>query len=433
MTTDTTYNPNITWYEDRSIFVGSATPFACAPGDEYSMPGKVLFWGSVGGAVLFFFMWLFSGLGEAATGERPLAQNHMGTFFLIPPFFVAMGAVIGWRVIDCTLGCSSWAESAPSISFLTANIMFEGYVLLFVMLVLIAYIFFERVDEMARNRVKLEAEVAALNRIGNKLEAEVKPHHLPYYFTSLAGEWLMRWGFALTTITGIMPSLAGNCHMQPTEYYEYCYEEVMSAGPHTIGIAGGIFLTFLGFQLRAVGPITGQGLEKLKPGGARSYAFYTLVISELTFFLMLAYFVAWGYFLSLSGTGTKRVDVCILHETMDQCTGASLPPMQQRWADQRQGGWKCRWDPNADFYQYPCTKFNCDAGGRVTQNKYSVIFEFLGFLYWAIASAGMTQAIDIMDDIPAIENPIKKYVKQQRKRLFEARELGAGAAPSALV
>lgn len=414
MTTDTTFDPNITWYEDRSIFVGNATPFECAPDDEYTMPAKTLFWGSVGGAVLFFFMWLFSGLGEAATGERPIAQNHMGTFFLIPPFFVAMGAVIGWRVVDCTLGCSSWAESAPSISFLTANIMFEGYVLLFVMLVLIAYIFFERVDEMARNRVKREAEMA--------------PEPAPYHLTSLGGEWLMRLGFALTTITGIMPSLAGNCHMQPTQYYEYCYEEVMSAGPHTIGIAGGIFMTFVGFQLRAVGPITGQGMVNLKPGGAHSYAFYTLLISELTFFLMLAYFVVWGYFLTLSGIGTKRVDVCILHDTIDECTGASLPPMQQRWADQRAGGWKCRWDPHADFYQYPCTKFNCDAGGRVTQNKYSVIFEFLGFLYWAIASAGMTQAIDIMDDIPTI----KKFA-MQKKRALQRQARAIGAPPTALV
>ena len=90
--------------------------------------------------------------------------------------------------------------------------MFEGYVLLFVMLVLIAYIFFERVDEMARNRVKREADAA--------------PALAPWHRTSLLGEWLMRIGFALTTITGIMPSLAGNCHMQPTQYYEYCYEEV---------------------------------------------------------------------------------------------------------------------------------------------------------------------------------------------------------------
>ena len=72
-----------------------------------------------------------------------------------------------------------------------------------------------------------------------------------------------------------------------------------------------------------------------------------------------------------------------------------------------------RWDPNVDFYLYPCTKFNCDAGGRVTQNKYSVIFEYLGFLYWAIACAGMTQAIDVMDDTPA-ETKMKAFVTKQR-------------------
>lgn len=321
----------------------------------------------------------------------------MGTFFLIPPFFAAMGAVIGWRVVDCTLGCSSWAESAPSISFLTANIMFEGYVLLFVMLVLIAYIFFERVDEMARNRIKRESEGALLN----------------FRCSSLLGEWLMRLGFTMTTITGIMPSLAGNCHMQPRENYEYCYQEVMSSGPHTLGIAGGIFSIFIGFQLRAVGPVIGQGLANLRPGGAKAYAFWTLVLAEVTFLLMLGFFAIWGYFLALSGKGTKSVDVCILHDTQAHCIGETLPPLQQQWADQREGGWRCRWDPNVDFYQYPCTKFDCDRGGGLTQNKYSVIFEYLGFLYWAIACAGMTQAIDIVDDIPTM----RKWAQQQKKAL----------------
>jgi len=139
--------PSKPWFADRSIFEGNATKMECSPDDPMSAPGLVLQNGSLGAAVLFFLIWYLSGLGEAATGkERPLATNHMGAFLLIPPFYLAMGAVIGWRVVDCTLGCSSWAESAPSISFFTANIMGEGYVLLFMMLVLMAYIFFERID-----------------------------------------------------------------------------------------------------------------------------------------------------------------------------------------------------------------------------------------------------------------------------------------------
>ena len=396
MSHGSSWDPTHDFYPDRSIFVGNATHIECAPDDDYSEPAIVLAAGSAMGALLLFLMWLSSGLGEASTGERPLATNHFGQFFLIPPFFLAMGAVIGWRVIDCTLGCSSWAESAPSISFFTANVMFEGYVLLFIMLVLIAYIFFERVDEMARNRVKREAESGTSS----------------YRYSSLSGEWLMRMGFALTTFTGIMPSLAGNCHMQPDHYYEYCYTEVMSSGPHTIGIAGGIFLTFCGYQLRAAGPIATHVAS-----GTRNFswqmAFLTLLMAEITFGLMLCYFITWGYFLTLAGPNTKKVDTCILHTTEAACTGADLPQLQQQWADQRAGGWRCRWDPNVDFYLYPCTKFNCDAGGRVTQNKYSVIFEYLGFLYWAIACAGMTQAIDVMDDTPA-ETKMKAFVKKQR-------------------
>jgi hypothetical protein len=71
-----------------------------------------------------------------------------------------------------------------------------------------------------------------------------------YPRSSLLGEWLARTGFGLTTITGIMPSLASNCHLQPPYVYEFCWEEEMS-NPHGLGVSCGIFLTFLGLQVRS--------------------------------------------------------------------------------------------------------------------------------------------------------------------------------------
>mmetsp|Transcript_7569 Transcript_7569/g.10964 ORF Transcript_7569/g.10964 Transcript_7569/m.10964 type:complete len:179 (+) Transcript_7569:11-547(+) len=159
----------------------------------------------------------------------------------------------------------------------------------------------------------------------------------------------------------------------------------------------------MGLQLRAIAPIysgitfSSQGDASRK---AHSYALRTLMISNVLYALMVAFFYIWLGFLFSGGPNPRAVDMCILHRTRDECTGASLPIQQQIWADQREGGWQCRWDPNVDYYRYPCTKFNCDAGGHLLRNKYSIIFEFLGFLYWAVATAGMTQAIDIMDDVP---------------------------------
>ena len=112
------WDPIYPIWHDRSVFVGNATSLECSPDDPWSEPAQVLAYGSAGGTLLFFMMWLLSGLGEAATGggdSQPLATNHMGTFLLIPPLFVAMGAIIGWRVVDCTLGCSAWAESAHPV------------------------------------------------------------------------------------------------------------------------------------------------------------------------------------------------------------------------------------------------------------------------------------------------------------------------------
>lgn len=72
------------------------------------------------------------------------------------------------------------------------------------------------------------------------------------------GEWLARVGFALTTITGIMPSLASNCHLQPSSVYEFCWKEEMS-NPHGLGVSCGIFLTFVGLQVLFVAMPPTQG------------------------------------------------------------------------------------------------------------------------------------------------------------------------------
>mmetsp|Transcript_5185 Transcript_5185/g.16648 ORF Transcript_5185/g.16648 Transcript_5185/m.16648 type:complete len:230 (+) Transcript_5185:103-792(+) len=209
------HNGSLPWIHDRSIFVGNATDIACGPDAPHSGPGLLLMHGTGGGCLLSFLMWVLSGLGETASGTKPMETNHVGAFILIPPFYLALGAIIGWRVVDCTLGCSAWASSAPSISFFTANIQREGYMMLFMTLMLTALIFFKRIDKMARRRYVDAAKGVA---------------H-PWSRSSLVGEWMMRCGFVLTTITGIMPSLASNCHLQPASRYERCWEEEMS-NPH---------------------------------------------------------------------------------------------------------------------------------------------------------------------------------------------------------
>ena len=53
----------------------------------------------------------------------------------------------------------------------------------------------------------------------------------------------------------------------PPDRYEYCWAEVM-VGPHSWGITGGIGLTFFGYQMRAITPILGRGMN-MRPGGGR--------------------------------------------------------------------------------------------------------------------------------------------------------------------
>ena len=136
------HDPNLPWVTDRSIFVGNSTTIQCGEEDPYSSPAKVLWYGALFGTLLSFLVWLLTGLSEQVSGMKPMEINHVGTFVLIPPFYLALGAIIGWRVVDCTLGCSAWAASAPSISFFTANIQREGYMMLFMTLTLTALIFF---------------------------------------------------------------------------------------------------------------------------------------------------------------------------------------------------------------------------------------------------------------------------------------------------
>lgn len=44
---------------------------------------------------------------------------------------------------------------------------------------------------------------------------------------------------------------------------------------------------------------------------------------------MQAFFSAWLYFLFSGGPNPRAVDVCVLHRSREECTGASLPPRQQ--------------------------------------------------------------------------------------------------------
>jgi len=104
------------------------------------------------------------------------------------------------------------------------------------------------------------------------------------------------------------------------------------SNPHGMGISIGIGLTFIGLQLRAIAPIysgitfSSQGDASRK---AHSYALRTLMISNVLYALMVAFFYIWLGFLFSGGPNPRAVDMCILHRTRDECTGASLPIQQQ--------------------------------------------------------------------------------------------------------
>ena len=122
----------------------------------------------------------------------------LANLLLIPAFLDCLAFAIV-RVIDAD-DCTTAAGYAGSISKVSASIMHEGYVFMFVSLTLVAYVVTTRVDWNIKRRVRIHATPFPLWRNDR------------YYINDIA----LQWGAVIVVLTAVIPDYANNLAFRNT-------------------------------------------------------------------------------------------------------------------------------------------------------------------------------------------------------------------------
>ena len=382
--------------------------------------------------------------------ESYTAKNSLGHLIILPIFFFVLFFWLFGHVVDCTLGCSSWATAATSISYICANIWVEGFAYLMTMLTMMALIFNRRIDKVSdsrkfrmkkRDEDEEDEEVmqsstwealvdwsfcAAWRRVHRlfpgrcRVQRKQQESEEPQPFASDEwGETLMRLGFTLATVTGFLPAKADNCAISrvfkaTAATHAYCWEE-LAATLHGYAIVFGVFLSVVGVQLRLIKPLNRTLAPPIYPDDVRLTI--AVALCELCFLFTLGFTTGWFARYSFE-KGAAAVDICVNHNDIMACTGADLPIMQLQWAENRTFGWQCRWGEDTPFHESPCQRHDCNAEGRLSTNIEGIMMEYFVFLFWILGTSFALQAILSLE-----QRDRHKRARQKKDDLRHGKEL----------
>jgi hypothetical protein len=240
----------------------------------------------------------------------------------------------------------------------------------------------------------------------------LNPNHGVYTALGPMGEWMIRIGFVLTVVTGLIPSPASNCGVQPQEVTDVagddCYNEKMSVF-HASSIVFGLIIAILGTLLRLFGKRYVKGEWKSFQFGGQSPYITAMVVISLVFLLLPGVALLGIYKMNDSGSAAE-VDFCSRYTTRDACSGQELPSLWYTWASERkmdenpgltQDGWQCEWLEAVSMTSAPCVRANCDANGRLGPRKLAIVAEYLGLVIGVFGIYFAIWAIAILDRVTA--------------------------------
>lgn len=291
-----------------------------------------------------------------------------GTFLFVPILFNALGATVNVLLTD---DCESAAAYAGSISKVSASIIKEGYVFMFVSLILVALIVLQRIGRIKRERMRRE------------FKAGTPPDESPSSWWK-ALESVNFWDNCLqltiifVALTAVFPDAANNCSLyeNPSECGGDHYPTAHYI--HVVGIAGGMLFSLMSAIPRFILTVK----DKLGTEDGWRYKYMGAIL--LSCVLMWAFNVA--AFLLVDATSEPPVmHICRLYTTSSSCNGDELPPawkarsviedVPQRGL--KAGEWPCTWHEESELYtSYLCTDDNCKVNGRLYELQYAVVTEY---------------------------------------------------------
>jgi hypothetical protein len=297
-------------------------------------------------------------LAHAMTAELLLVHIILGSLGLITSAFVVNAE------------CWSPAGYAATISRISASILPEGYVFMFVALTMFAYLFCRRVNYMAWVR-NGGTSIGIINRS-------------PRCTTPSVTDRVMMIGVMLTVVTGIVPDKADNCDLDGDHQVDSTVDEcgaLFVRLVHIIGIGIGIATSASTAAVRAV------YIFKLhKDQSPEVYNQFRLRVAFGIFIssavLVIIFLIVFMGVIQPQVKEAQSMHLCIIYSTKDTCEGTGLP---QTWRDATADvnmSWPCVWNEAALVTDpYPCTNPTCGED-VLRMNSNCVISEFNLLMFW---------------------------------------------------
>lgn len=394
-------------------------PGACKADGAWTTSGNLMFYVCIYAVVLAVVctalsMYVYKKHGMHDAVDRQV--QRFGTLWVISTFFLALGVYISGHVVACTLGCGTYAVECASISCVVANHVPEGYVILGILLLVACVSILMNVNDLALLRLS-NADTTMLSSMQSFMGADL---------LAPLGEWLLRVGFVLTVVTGLVPSPSSNCGMQPPEVTEVtgddCFNHVMGM-LHANGIIYGLVLAILGALFRCFAPRrVGDGWQCFDFRGHPLIALLALISIAFLLFLGVAFLVV---YVQNDNGSAATMDFCTHYESQASCEGRQLPSAWYVWASRRKmndkpphipaltrDGWQCAWYDNiATVSRSGCMRVDCDKDGKwLDGRKLAIVAEFLGLVTGVYGIYFIIWTINIMDHVIKEKSPEKSEV-----------------------
>ncbi|CAE8734684.1 unnamed protein product [Polarella glacialis] len=282
---------------------------------------------------------------------------------MVPVLLFSLGIVITFAVSGSSLGCSAPAAYSSNISFIAGNIMWRGYVYMFVVLVLLPLIFLLRLKFISA-----------------------------YTGSPAIYRNLIVSGFCTSTLTGVFPWLADDylCKDEVSIlsiiYLPSC--STFNDDLHMGGFFGGISMCAIGsaFLLRsALQPHVNKLDEVVELSSRRSHKRINFVIGVIIVLalLLVCLFIEFGILFSLRPQLSAPM-LCTKYKVENDCQGSSIPKEMFDSINATGQGWPCVWNATQPISTLlsQCTDPTCRDDGRLYQNAAGVACEYFVICCW---------------------------------------------------
>ena len=318
------------------------------------------------------FLWLPYALSFASVFcVRNIARAQASELFLVLVIMGALAFVISTFVNNPT--CASPAAYGATISRVSASILKEGYVFMFVSLTIFSSIFGRRVNFLQYSKKGL-TRVLPVGSVGTIDRSSVE-----CYDPGLEGmtDRIMILAVMLTVVTGIVPDRADNCALDPA--HSSCLGATYRT-VHSLGIALGVGISAIAAVVRAV------HIYRLHGGASReTYNTFRLRcacgILLFSFSMMVLFLLVFFGALQPNVQEAYAMHLCVTFDTREICEGTGVPSSWRAATSNANLSWPCVWDDAASVTSTPCINPQCGED-VIRVNANTIIAEYNLLLYW---------------------------------------------------